>query len=670
MGRFGIGHRITLSRGHIRQFWIIVVLIASAISALSQGIRDSRGRNFWLAVPPNDNASSTPTDDSFVSLLVATDDVVTDVTVLARQRSGKTDTIRAKVPPSTLWEIRIDDYDLYQLQGIERLGGASIDGERPNPASINVLTSNDVSLYAVLRARRSSDAWLVLPTDALSTDYIVASYPSEVSSTLGATITYPSQFVVVATQDSTKVDISLSVDRSDRQVGRDRSVILQRGESYLLQARIESNRRDDLTGSSIASSKPVVVIGGHRRAQVPILAGSASRDCLVEQMPGLETWGRQIVVPPLVKASDHFLYSVDDVSICRIIASKDSTLVTVNSQPAYLLNKGKFWDLPLDVPLVIDATKPILATILDRSANRTGGQRLGDPSMMVAPPTEQYLRSYIIGCVGPNSAGGQIYSEHFISVVIPTVAVPSLELDGTTSFTATSNTILSSPYSVVSTKVASGAHRLKADSTFGVFVYGYGGAESYGYTGGMAFERLNDPVIRLRALRTAGDPGQRDTIAIILDSIDTRNLEGLTGVRNVRYRVTFDASSFVPFEDGIIDTGATSLRLDLSANVSTLFPGDTIGLISGIHTLGLTDSSQILVDSASWFTGNGEAIRVNTRYIPGDLVTTSVCQTEVGKRLFDPRVAKPPVIRGYYDIRGQYVGPTLEGLPVGVYFRR
>lgn len=636
----------------------------------AQGIRDSRGRDFWLAVPPNENGSSTDTDRSFVSLLVATDNVVTNVTVIARQRSGKRDTIRATVPASTLWEIRIDNYDLYQLEGVERVGGGSLDGERASPASIHVTTSNDVSLYAVLRARRSSDAWLVLPTDALSTDYIVASYTSDVATSLGTTIAYPSQFVIVATQDSTQVDISLSVDRSDRQIGRTRSVTLQRGESYLLQARIEANRRDDLTGSTISSSKPIVVIGGHRRAQVPVLSSAASRDCLVEQLPGLETWGRQIVVPPLAKPSDHTLFSVDDVPVCRIIASQDSTLVTVNTQPDYLLNKGKFWDLPLDIPLVIDATKSVLVTVLDRSANRSGSQRLGDPSMMIAPPTEQYLRSYIVGSVGPNSAGGQIYSEHYITVIIPTVAAASLELDGTTTFPATSTSILGSQFSVVTMKVTPGAHRLKADSTFGVFVYGYGGAESYGYVGGMAFERLYDPVIRLRALRTDGIPGQSDTIAVILDSVDVRNVESLTGIRRVRYQVTFDASCFVPRVEGVLDSAATSITVEIDTAVGTLFPGDTIGLIAGVHTLGRTDSSLIVIDSASWFNGTGESIRINTRYIPGDLVTNEICDTDVGKRLFDPRLVAPPAIRGYYDLRGQYVGPTLDGLPIGVYFRR
>ena len=647
-----------------------VFLLVGSVT-FAQNIRDSRGSDFWLAVPPNDNISSTVADPSFVSLLVASDTVQTTVFVFARRRTGETDTTIVVVPPSTLWEIRLAQVTRYQLQGAEVPNGQSADGERPTPASIHVVTSRDVSLYAVLRAPLSSDAWLVLPTDALSTDYLVMSYPSSYTSNGFTNTVYPSQFVVVATEDSTVVSVTLSTDRSDRALGRNRTVTLARGQSYLVQAKVDNTRRDDLTGSSVTSNKPIVVLGGHRRALAPVILQKTSRDCLVEQVPGVETWGRQIIVPALIPPTDANISGPSDVPICRVLAANDSTLVTVNSQPPYLLNKGAFWDLPLDQALVFSATKPILAAIVDRSANDGQSSRLtGDPSILIAPPIEQYLRSYIVGSVGPNTSGRQIYTTHNITVIVPTIAVASLTLDGGSNFTSVQS-VLGTAYSIASARVSPGAHRVRSDSAFGIFVYGYGPAESYGYTGGMAFERLYDPVIRLKALDAKGTAGRRDTIAVIIDSVDRRNTEALAGIRSVSFRLRFDATSFVTRQPGELDSSRTFFSARLSANVSTIKPGDTLALIAGNHTLGLTDSSAIEVDSATWYAGDRRPLSIITTYVPGELRTLGICETDDRQRLFDPRRPAPPVMRsGYYDIRGAYVGESLDDLAPGVYIRR
>ncbi len=645
---------------------LLAVCIASA-----QNARDSRGRDFWLAVPPNDNSNSTTADPPFFALLIATEDAQTTVTVLARRRSGVVDTIIEVIPPSSMWEIRLSNIDRYQLLGVEMANGTSPDGERPNPASLHLTASHDVSIYAVLRASRSSDAWLVLPTDALSNNYLVMSYPSLFRMFQGAVNVFPSQFVVVSTEDSTVVDVVLRPDRSDRSLGRNRSVVLSRGQSYLLQAKVDGVRQDDLTGTSIKSNKPIAVLGGHRRAIAPITLNKSSRDCLVEQIPGVETWGQQIIVPALVPPSDILRSDPSDVPICRVLSANDSTLVTVNSQQPYLLNKGVFWDLPLDKALVLSATKPILAAIIDRSANvDQSSTRTGDPSMLIVPPVEQYMNTYIVGCVGPNASGRPIYRSHYITVIVPTSAAASLRLDGVTNFSVF-RSIIGTDYSYASAEVSSGAHRLESDSAFGVFIYGYGPAESYGYTGGMAFERLYNPVIRLKALDAFGTAGRRDTIAVIIDSIDTRNTSFLDGLSSVEFHLRFDATSFVTKQAGELDSTGSFYLMNVSASLQSVRHGDTLALIVGNHTLGIADSSAIEVDSAVWYSADRRPLSIVTKYVPGELRTLDVCETENRQRLFDPRRATPALMRpGFYDIRGAYVGESLDGLAPGVYFRR
>ena len=45
-------------------------------------------------------------------------------------------------------------------------------------------------------------------------------------------------------------------------------------------------------------------------------------------------------------------------------------------------------------------------------------------------------------------------------------------------------------YSYAQLNVAPGAHRIVADSAFGIYAYGFGAAISYGYPGGMLFRTL------------------------------------------------------------------------------------------------------------------------------------------------------------------------------------
>src|SRR5690606_18743645 len=104
----------------------------------------------------------------------------------------------------------------------------------------------------------------------------------------------------VATEDGTEVTIHPSQPTWDGGSATQR-VTLDAGESYLVQAYLSDTRlTTDLTGTRIVASAPVAVIAGHQRATVPVeLAGSLrSRDCLLEQLPPVETWGYSAIAVP------------------------------------------------------------------------------------------------------------------------------------------------------------------------------------------------------------------------------------------------------------------------------------------------------------------------------------------------------------------------------------
>jgi hypothetical protein len=641
---------------------IVCTLLCTGISA--QVLRDSKGQDFWLAVPSNDHVAGLTNDPAIVAVFVATTQA-SQINVDARRRDGTVDTYSVQVPANVVWEFRFSA-DLYELRGATQIGSFGQDDERPNRASIHVTSTTEVTVYAVMRDDNTSDAWLVLPTDALSSEYIISTYESDAN----GNSPYPSQFVLVATEDSTDIIIDLSVDRSSRTNGSRRAVTLNKGESYLLQARVSTGRiHDDLTGSRISSNKPIVAIAAHRRAQVPVLSGTASRDCLVEQMPGTDTWGRRILVPPMVPASSDPPFNVDDVPVCRILAQRDSTVVSVNGSTPWRVDAAKHWDVPLDRALNIEATQPVLVTIIDRSANRqTNGQfKPGDPSLIVVPPYEQFLDEYRVVTIEPRISGSAFYTAHYITCLAPTASMNSLRVNGIAPTQVTP--IAGSAFSYTTYAVNVGNHLATCDEPFGIIVYGYGPAESYGYTGGMAFQRLFEPSLRLRTLDARGFAGAVDTIAVVVDSIDNADNLQLSGIREVRCSVSFDGSIFVPTNQDSLTIDNMRVVATMRHTFDTLRVGDTIGVIRGIHTLGMVSQCSAVIENTVWNAPSGLPIPVRTSTINGDVETLGICEENTNKRLFDPTV-RARIRALFYDVLGRNLGPTPENLPAGVYFER
>ncbi|MBK6760928.1 MAG: IgGFc-binding protein [Ignavibacteria bacterium] len=656
---------------------ILSVLFAIGfVDARTQGLRDSRGRDFWLAVPPNDHRQGSDSS-SFLSLLFNCDQR-TDVRIEARARDGSVDIRTFTVPGAAMWETRYSTIQ-YEHRGVTAPDGSTADCEKAMPMSIHVTTTTDVTVYAVLRDVNTSDAWMSLPTDALGTSYRVSTYPStavaDTTSFIGIpiytfTAVYPSQFVVVATEDNTDVTIDLSVSRSSVSNGTRRTVRLNKGQSYLVQARVtETRQNDDLTGTRVTGSKPLVMLSSHYRAQVPILVEEASRDCLVEQLPSTDTWGKHIIVPPLRRPNDFQSAGPSDVTVCRIVADVDSTLVQVNGSLPWQIDAGKFWDLPLTTALDIVSTKPVLVTIIDRSANRsTGGvRRSGDPSLILMPPVEQFLNAYRVANAEPQAVGAPVFRQHQITCVVPISAVASLTIDGAPSPAPTA--IPGTSYAYVHMNVAAGQHEVLCDSAFGIVVYGYGPAESYGYTGGMAFDRLYIPSVVLRVLDIQGAPGDADTIHAVVDSISDRIDLFLSGAIRLDGAMMLDLSTFVPRTSTVEDPATMLGSIPFSLNFDTLSVGDTISIVPGWHTLGRDTVTVSTLANILWTTGSGDTVDVVTTIIDGRVITSDVCLDQQ-PRLFDPLPAVTTRERRYYDVRGRFVGTTLDGLPPGVYFHR
>ncbi|MFO0011239.1 MAG: putative Ig domain-containing protein [Planctomycetota bacterium] len=264
------------------------------------------------------------------------------------------------------------------------------------------------------------------------------------------------------------------------------TVTLDRGETYLMRdlAGGVSGRASDLTGSIITSTKPIAVFGGNRASFVPSQFFAA--DHLVEQLPPTNTWGREFVTMPLATNSqrgDRF----------RFLAQADGTQVTVNGTVVATLRRGEYHEQVITGPGHIVANQPILVAQYAHSQNyyrsEPGGNPsfVGDPLMMIVPPFEQFLSSYTVSTpVQSAILNAQRFDRNYINLVVPSEAVGRIELNGVAVETNRFVAIGSTGFSGAQVPIALGVYELAGPLPFGVFVYGFGAFDSYGYVGGQS----------------------------------------------------------------------------------------------------------------------------------------------------------------------------------------
>jgi hypothetical protein len=499
---------------------IVATLLSGGVHALAQDVPDSKGRDFWFTFLPNfHNGEQQGLNDPAERLehelqIYIGAELPTKGTISWRTQTG---TIRSTAftitNPAALYRFAIF-YDGIELKGISRSGAAldylTSQNERVAQQHFHVVADDDVTVYALNQAPLTSEAFLVLPTDAVANDYVVMSYTTDIAGNIGNTTasaaTTPSQFAVVATEDSTVVTIDPTAPTPRNASATPFTVTLQQGESFLVQADPRANSRGDLTGSRVRSTKPVAVFAGHNRALLPIeLRGDlSSRDCLIEQMNPVRTWGKSAFVTPMALPSTELGIGYD---IFRVVAGFDSTEVFVDGQSRRMLMAGEFFEGRLLGAYEITTSRPSLtAQYKATSGDVPDPREYGDPFMMLVPPAEQFmssyrfinLQSYVYDIVqGRPVVIDSVYREQWMNLVIPSDRIGTLVLDGSPVDPGLFRPMGSSGFSYAQVRMTDGVHEIKADTLFGIYVYGYGEAVSYGYIGGMAFRPLDvyPPVI-------------------------------------------------------------------------------------------------------------------------------------------------------------------------------
>lgn len=476
------------------RLWCLVGLVAIATLLTSDAAaqQTTRGREFYVAFLPNYHNGGDTAPDSLYLFIVA--DEQTQGTITYTNNLGQTQTQTFSITnPQQIYVHRVQ-YRQYELFGYNNSGRfvTPNENERISPRVFRITTDRDVAVYALNQALTTSDATLVLPVSALGTEYYVMCYPSDGILNSNGTLSNqytPSQFVVVGVEDGTEVTIYPTAPTTETGM-QVKNIRLNRGEAMLFQAEFsQMNLNYDLTGTRIVANKKVAVFAGHQRALVPVTMRGilSSRDHLYEQLIPRSVWGTTYIITPLAEPEGTGTPTQNATDLYRVVAAENNTQLTINGRWVATLQRGQFYQAPLQQPALLEASQPVMVALFKRSFSVGSTLQLGDPFMMIIPPRRQYLSRYRFqSCQVAHPAGGNTYFQQFITVVTTPNNVDSIRLDGgklVANFIPIPNTC----YVYANVPVSDGAHTIESPRLFGLYVYGYGYADSYGYVGGMAF---------------------------------------------------------------------------------------------------------------------------------------------------------------------------------------
>jgi gliding motility-associated-like protein len=451
-----------------RAFCAVLVLLLITVSNL-YAQNSNIGTEFWTGFMDHITAPSGGTQ---MSLYVASD-VSSTVTVTITDGSFAPITANVVANVITIIDIPAAAF-LGNVQSVTSKG-------------IHIVSTAPIAVYAHIYLSSVSGATLVLPVNTLATDYYSLNY-KQISNTNPAYST----FMIIATEDSTKVDITPTAKLLNGEVANTKfSVTLQKGQVY------QGLSLTDLTGTRITSvntgsgCKRIAVYSGSSKISIghspTITSNGGSADNLIQQVYPTASWGKNFITVPL-KSRDYDIF--------RVVVSDPTAVVTLNGTKLTGLVNNFYYEFYNEQVNVISSDKPIQVVQysitqsekIDGTHNKAGD--VGDPEMIYLNPLEQNIDHVTLYSTAKFAINPLL---NFINVVIPTVAVSSFILDGVNQ--ASKFTAIGNGYSTAQLNVTQGAtHNISASQGFNATAYGFGSAESYGYAAGTNVKNLNEYV--------------------------------------------------------------------------------------------------------------------------------------------------------------------------------
>jgi hypothetical protein len=479
----------------------------------------AQGREFWIAIPPNEIPSHTPN--------------VLEIYITSAKRTM----VRLYNPYTGLLLNKIVEpmqittfstaageigWDL-EVRESEQITGKGLQIEAEQPISVYVLNGKSYS----------SDGYLALPVTALGKEYYSLCYFD-----FKEWRDWGSGFLIIAIEDQTKVTIRLNgrgKGMAHTVMGRDIGdvirVNLQQGQTYMVRGDATSRGVFDLSGSFIKSNKPVGFISFHMRTMTPVFNVSGGRDHLCEMLPPVHAWGKKYITV-------EYKRDKEQGDLFRIMASEDNTHfrctyydkndgTVLGNWEGILKHAGDFEDyLEVFTPSsgnklksirgtsVWTADKPVLLHQYSYSS-AWDGNPVFDPFMIIVVPEEQFIPNTVF-----QTPANKAFVTNWFNIVathdtndLEFKDLKSIKIDGIPITQMeprfTYNKIPTTNMYWAKVPMQPGPHRIYGDGKvrFGGYIYGFSSYDSYGWPAAMAINKLDELDTLPPVLNKVGDCG-------------------------------------------------------------------------------------------------------------------------------------------------------------------
>lgn len=458
-------------------------MVLSLLWATKGQAQSFAGKDFWFAFITNtpENFTVAPPDTVTLQVHIVSENGAT--ATLTAPMGSWTKTV--SIPAGSFTTVTLPR-SVFSNQGL--LDGVVNTG-------VHLVATDDCIVYIGNYLPFSSDAATLIPTSSLTKFYHVVTY-AESSPAVSAATGSSSSLIVVATENNTKVDVQLAkTTQTNRVRGSTVTYTLNAGQAVHLTASgvipivPPSTTPDiDLTGTVVNSDKPVAVFGGNPCSYV---GNCLACDHLFEEIRPINTWSYEFYGAASCKGST----GISD--IVRIYAPQAGTNISFNGS-AQTLGAGTFVDIDAIAGFYVTSNNPIYVSQFLRGSTCSVPAFAIDPLMLDVLGQEQYASKYIFA-----TSPFPRYGEHYATIVVPTAQTGSIRINGNIPVLAGSgllpagwqpvSPIAGVPYSYGYISLAIGT-TYTATSTnntpFGLYVYGYGLEEAYGYVAGGKLQDL------------------------------------------------------------------------------------------------------------------------------------------------------------------------------------
>lgn len=359
--------------------------------------------------------------------------------------------------------------------------------------AIEIKTDNPVVVYAFNSQPHSSDSYVCVPVSNWGNEYAVLSVPNDQYTPVSAPPTKQdsiiqytprsSEFLIIAGYDDTRVTFRpKALTEKGKQVDNYYTILLNKGDTYLVKSYQYPRGFGDLTGTMIKSTKPIGVLSGHVRTALPqnLPPGKDSKDHLVEMLAPISSWGKTYISLPfgVNPYGDLFrVMAIEPGTKLQIFTSEFPTEYNFVDS----LEVKSFNDI--NVPAIWQASKPIqIGQFMQRSGIEPESKDF-DPSMVLLPPKEQFVQRVLFTTPGGVFYNPQQYSAHYVALIAEESSLNSLFLDGIRVDTISKiriNKIINTDLHWDIIPLSRGTHELVAlDGRFSGVLYGIGEFDSY-----------------------------------------------------------------------------------------------------------------------------------------------------------------------------------------------